>query len=517
MTALVGGWATALFYTLALALVWILPQRQWSIAKAAAALGLLAAGAAIAGALAGLPVAPGGADALGLTGILLVALLGWVIVNYSCRYLDGEPHQGRFVRAMLFTLASVSVLMVSRHLVIIVLAWSGTSIGLHFLLTHYQERKTAQIVAHKKFLVSRLAELCLVIALVLVYQATGTLALDGLYDHLGGLSTLPAGLAWAASLFALAAILKCAQLPLHGWLIQVMEAPTPVSALLHAGVVNIGGFVLIRLAALVSLAPTAQALLVIAGSVTALLASLVMMTRISIKVRLAWSTCAQMGFMLVEVGLGLYELALLHLVAHSLYKAHAFLAAGTAVEQAHANDFLAGRGALRPGLWYLAAAGLSAALVTASVLAWQALVPSLSLPPVALAIVALGLAPLLWLEQGGRPWQIARSCAALLGLTQLYLLWHLLFAGLAPPAGPVATYLIAWTLLCFGALYGIQAWLRRHPGGRLARAIYPWAYCGFYLDETFTRLTFRIWPARLSPVQAGTLVNRHFIVQGDKL
>ena len=515
MTALFGGWATALCYALACALVWVLPQRQWQIAKAASALGLLAAGAAIAGALAGLPFARGGVDALGLTGILLVALLGWVIVNYSSRYLDGEPHQGRFVRAMLFTLASVSVLMVSRHLAIIVLAWSGTSIGLHFLLTHYRERKAAQIVAHKKFLVSRLAELCLVIALVLVYQASGTLALEGLYDHLGELSTLPAGLAWAAALFALAAILKSAQLPLHGWLIQVMEAPTPVSALLHAGVVNIGGFVLIRLAGLISMAPGAQALLVIAGSLTAVLASLVVMTRISIKVRLAWSTCAQMGFMLLEVGMGLYELALLHLVAHSLYKAHAFLSAGTAVEQARANDFLAGRGTLRPGLWYLAAAAVSAALVAASVVAWQTLIPTLSLPIVALAILALGLAPLLWFEQGGRPGQIARGCAAVLALTQLYLLWHLLFAGLTPPADPVAAPLAAWTLLCFCTLYGTQTWLRRHPRGRLARALYPWVYCGFYLDETFTRLTFRIWPARLSPVQAGTLVNRHFIPQGD--
>ncbi len=142
-------------------------------------------------------------------------------------------------------------------------------------------------------------------------------------------------------LLAFAAILKTAQLPLHGWLIQVMEAPTPVSALLHAGVVNMGGFVLLRVAELIGLVPSAQWLLVIVGSLTAVLAGMVMLTRISIKVRLAWSTCAQMGFMLMEIGLGLYELALLHLVAHSLYKAYAFLSSGEAVERARLHDFQA--------------------------------------------------------------------------------------------------------------------------------------------------------------------------------
>jgi NAD(P)H-quinone oxidoreductase subunit 5 len=118
-------------------------------------------------------------------------------------------------------------------------------------------------------------------------------------------------------LLVASAALKCAQLPFHGWLIQVMEAPTPVSALLHAGVVNIGGFLMIRLAPLMTQSEIAQTLLVICGCTTAVIAALVMTTRVSIKVALAWSTCAQMGFMLLECGLGAYPLALLHIVAHS--------------------------------------------------------------------------------------------------------------------------------------------------------------------------------------------------------
>ncbi|HAD30262.1 MAG TPA: NADH-quinone oxidoreductase subunit L, partial [Methylophaga sp.] len=135
----------------------------------------------------------------------------------------------------------------------------------------------------------------------------------------------------AAFLIAQTALIKCAQLPLHGWLIQVVEAPTPISALLHAGIINLGGFLLISFAPLMALAPVAQWTLLIVAGLSTLISALVMVTRISIKVRLAWSTCAQMGLMLIECALGLYELALLHLLTHSLYKAYAFLSTGEAV------------------------------------------------------------------------------------------------------------------------------------------------------------------------------------------
>jgi NAD(P)H-quinone oxidoreductase subunit 5 len=510
-----GGWLLPAIYATGCLLVFGQPRHHWKIAQITAAAALLATLFSVVGAGVWLHFAPAEIDSVGLTLALLVAVLGWVIINYSSRYLNGEPGQLRFVRAMLFTLTAVATLVVSRHLLVIVLAWTGTSLGLHHLLTFYRDRKTAQVVAHKKFLVSRLAELCLVLALLLVYQSTGSLTLDGLNAYLSTLDSLPASLHAAALLFALAAILKTAQLPLHGWLIQVMEAPTPVSALLHAGVVNIGGLVLIRLAELISLAPVTQLVLVVVGSLTAVLAGLVMLTRISIKVRLAWSTCAQMGFMLMEIGLGLYELALLHLVAHSLYKAHAFLSAGETVSFARVNDFTASGRVARSPLWYLGAVAITATLVVGSAAAWELFPPGLVLPPVGLLIVALGLASLLWLEPGYTPGLLIRAVLQVLALTQLYLIWHLLFAGLAPlPAHP-APPLVAYVVLCFGVLYGSQVWLRCYPDGRFARALYPWAYCGFYLDETFTRFTFKIWPVKLSSVQAQTLANRNPVLQGE--
>lgn len=516
MTELIGGWLLPLIYATGCVLACRQTQRHWRVARLTAATALAATVAAAAVALLWSGWAEAEVDALGLTAAVLVAVLGWVIINYSARYLDGEDGQVRFVRAMLFTLSAVGLLVVSRHLAVMMLAWTATSVGLHHLLTFYRERKAAQVVAHKKFLVSRCAEACLLVALVLVYQSADTLALDGLSAYLATVDTLPLSLHVAALLFALAAILKTAQLPLHGWLIQVMEAPTPVSALLHAGVVNIGGFVLIRLAELVSLAPAAQMALVVVGSLTAVLAGLVMLTRISIKVRLAWSTCAQMGFMLMEIGLGLYELALLHLVAHSLYKAHAFLAAGETVQAARDSDLLAADRGSRSPLWYLAALGLSGGVVAGSAALWQLFLPALALPPVALFIVALGLASLLWFEHAGAP-ALLRGTVQVAALTQLYLLWHLLFAGLAPAPAAVAWPLVAWVALSFALLYGAQVWLRCYPQGRFARTFYPWAYCGFYLDETFTRLTFKIWPLKLSPVQAQTLTIRIPLMQGNRL
>lgn len=483
------SWGLPLAYGLATVLATLLPHRGWQFARGAALAGV--ASALAAGALA--LVAPGaGVDALGHVVALLVGVLGWVIVRYSQDYLCGEAGQARFVQALLVTLGAVGVVVLSRHLALLVVAWTATSVGLHQLLTFYPERAAAQIVAHKKFLVSRLAELCLLAALALVYHQIGSLWLTDLAQALNG-ADAPLALHVAAVLIALAVMLKSAQLPLHGWLIQVMEAPTPVSALLHAGIVNIGGLVVIRLATLFDAAPLAQALLIVSGSVTAVLAGLVMMTRISVKVRLAWSTCAQMGFMLLECGLGLYELALLHLVAHSLYKAHAFLSAGETVA-------LAGERALRPqanllgagALWRrLLALPLALGLVAGLTALAQRWLPGEAFAPVTIVLVGVGLAPLLWPTPGAT----GRNLLGAVGLTLLYLLWHGAFASLLPHAGAPGTLATLWVGGSFGLLYLVQVWLKSFPRGRLAAWLYPPAFGGFYLDERFTRLTFRLWPA----------------------
>ena len=443
-------------------------------------------------------------DAPGVTMLLLVSFIGWVIVGFSQSYLQGERGQPRYLRALMVTLAAVSVLVITNHLLLLALAWIVTSLALHALLTFYDQRPQALIAAHKKFLASRVADLCLLVAIALLWNSLGTLEIDQAIVAARALEPMPAALQTAALLVAASALLKCAQLPVHGWLIQVMEAPTPVSALLHAGVVNLGGFLLIRMGTLVGDVPAAQALLVVVGSVTAVVAALVTTTRISVKVALAWSTCAQMGFMMMQCGLGLYELALLHLVAHSSYKAYAFLSAGSAVEQDRLRQMTPPAPRLSFATGILGAL-VGAALVCGAALVWG--VRPLQEPGLwAMAgVLSLALAPLVggtlrWSDGSVNERLRWAGVLAALSVALAYFGLHAVFGrwlGIQTAHPPAA--LTAWVLVWFCILFAVQWIVRAAPEGRLAHRLYPWFYAGFYLDELFTRLTFRVWPARLPP------------------
>ncbi|WP_338282249.1 NADH-quinone oxidoreductase subunit L [Corallococcus caeni] len=439
-------------------------------------------------------------DAVTCVMLLLVATLGAIIVRYSRTYLQGAPGLVRYLRWLLLTLSAVTALVIANNLLVVVLGWTATSVALHQLLTFYRERPAALVAAHKKFLVSRLADLCLLGCLALVHQDVGSLELDRIAAWAGAHPTLPPSMQAAAVLLVIAVALRSAQLPFHGWLLQVMEAPTPVSALLHAGVVNIGGFVLLRLAPWMAHAALAQLLLVVIGLGSALIAALVMTTRVSVKVSLAWSTCAQMGFMLVQCGLGLWHLALLHLVAHSLYKAHAFLSAGTAVDEWRLRAMTK-----RPpppswgrlGIGVLVAAG-SAALCVLVLRHATALPPAdeRSVPLLAL-VVSLSLVPLLT-RKTASILTAAGVALRVSGVVLLYVGWHAAAARLMPSQDATANG-PGWVLVGVGfvGLFAVKATLQLLPEGRLARAVYPWLFAGLYLDERFTRLTFRVWPPRL--------------------
>lgn len=495
-------WATSVIYVFGALWAGAIPVQGWPAVSASTRVALGAAIIYCAGAAFSGDGALPGAGAAPILSIL-IAFLGWVIGAFSRRYLRGEPGQARFAAAFMATLAAVSAVAVSSNLGVLILAWAASSAGLHHLLTFYRERPTAIIVAHKKFLASRLAEVLLIIAAVLLYREWGTLDISAIATHAQAGIVLPPTAGAAALLISAAVLLKSAQLPLHGWLIQVMEAPTPVSALLHAGVVNLGGYVLIRLAPLIGASPAAQTLLVILGSLTAVIAGLVMLTRITIKVRLAWSTCSQMGFMLMECGLGLYDLALLHLVAHALYKAHAFLTAGEAVRDGLTRKLIARIGndaaaptVLRP-LLALPAAWIVAA---GSAALWHKAFGLPMVPWIATVLLACGLATLLWSPARSPNLHWRGPLALVLG-TQVYLGWHWVMAGWVGVATfPPNVVLAYWSLLVFVALYVAQVAVSVRKPGASSDPFYDWIYAGLYLDERFTRLTFRIWPARVAPV-----------------
>ena len=273
-------------------------------------------------------------DALSVSLFLLVAFVGVLVVQFSRNYLDGDTRQGTFIGGLCLTLAAVMLMVLAGNLVQFVLAWIATSLAFHRLLVFYQDRRKAILAARKKFIVARLGDACVLGAAVLMAGAFGTADIATLLTRAEamGADTVSASVIVAGALIAVGALLKSAQFPTHGWLPEVMETPTPVSALLHAGLINAGGFLAIRFADVLLLAPVAMHVLAIVGGFTALFGALVMLTRPSVKVSIAWSTVAQMGFMLLQCGLGLFALATLHLVAHSLYKAHAFLSSGSVVE-----------------------------------------------------------------------------------------------------------------------------------------------------------------------------------------
>lgn len=422
----------------------------------------------------------------------LVQGLGTVIGAFSARYLQGEPGQQRYALALAGLLAAVQCLLLADHWLLLIGSWALVGIILQQLLCFYPERPFAQLAAHKKQIADRLADVCLLACAGLVGWSTGSLRLSGLEAYL--LSHNPdTALTWAAVLLAIAVVLRTALFPVHGWLIQVMEAPTPVSAMLHAGVVNLSGFVLIRLSSLLSEVPAAQTLLVGVGLLTAVLAGLVMLTRITIKVRLAWSTVAQMGFMVVECGLGLYSLAALHLIGHSLYKAHAFLSASGVVQSTRVQLMQGRQTVWQPSL--LLAAPLALGLVAG--VQWLSAVwfAPIHWPWWWSGVLGLAWAPLLWLPKtqsnplGSGLYGLFTGATLVAGLTGIASLAHGLgFGTLDQPVHSLGVWVLAGMALLYTLLAALQlGWTGMNTFRR-------WSYAGFYVDEYFTRLALRFWP-----------------------
>lgn len=487
----------------AMVLPWILGgqlRQTWTTVQGLCAIATLAALASLGLQLAHAPAAwhPLPGLSFGLTSAwiaLLVQGLGTVIAAFSARYLQGEPGQPRYVSALAGVLASVQVLLLADNWFVLTVAWAAAGLALHQLLCFYGDRPFAALAAHKKFLADRLADVLLVVAAWLAMREVGSASLTQLQVHVAaeGAST---ELQVAAVLLVLAVAIRTALLPVHGWLIQVMEAPTPVSALLHAGVVNLGGFVLIRFAPLLEAAAPARYLLVALGLVTAVLAGFVMLTRVSIKVRLAWSTLAQMGFMVVECGLGLYQLAALHIIGHSLYKAHAFLSSGETTRLARLDD-LRGAGQVQAWSLWLAPVVASALVLGLGALA-QPLV-GVTWPWWWSGVLALAWAPMLWTRT--RPGVTLSAAHTLVVggmlvvlLTALASVAHLLDLGVhsQPHAatGP-------WVLVVMGLVYCGTALLQLPSLVHWLEPLRRQSYAGFYLDEAYTRLALYLWPVRL--------------------
>jgi len=445
-------------------------------------------------------------DTLAAIMFALVAFVGLIVVLYSRNYLDGDRGQARFTRWLCLTLAAVLLLIVSGNLFQFALAWIATSLGLNKLLLFYPERQAAVLAARKKFLASRLGDLCLIAAMALLHQTFGSLDYAVLFagaETMRAGGDIPGAIHAVAVLLVVAALLKSAQFPLHGWLTEVMETPTPVSALLHAGVINAGGFLVLRFADVISLSAPSMEVLVIVGGVTALFGSVVMLTQTSVKVSLAYSTIAQMGFMMLQCGLGAFAAALLHIVAHSLYKAHAFLSSGSVIDLARASWSPSPGGGPHPArMAMIVGLVLATALVVGTVFG-----ATITAQPGVFAlgaVVMLGLAHLITQAFDERPslYVVGRTVALAVGVSFAYfgLQWtveHLL-AGLLPPVqalrGPLDLVIVAMVVLAFAAVTVFQSVLPGKADAPRWQALYVHLANGLYVNTLANRLVLRFWP-----------------------
>lgn len=472
---------------------WLL--RAFHVGLVVVAAGLLAWQAADPrpAAFAGLTV-----DRLSAVLAFLVATVGAAAFRFSVRHLDGEPGRRRFLYWLTFTVAAAFLLMLATNLVLLFLAWTLTSVGLHHLLTHYADRPEALRPARKKFLISRLGDLALVAAVVVVWRGWGTLDLNALNAAVAG---APAGgpVGAVALLVALAALTKSAQFPFHSWLPETMESPTPVSALMHAGVINAGGVLLVKFAPVLVRVPEALFLLALVGSATVALGLLAMWAQVKVKRTLAWSTVSQMGFMMVQCGVAAFPAAVLHIVGHGWYKAWAFLRSGDLPAPAPRRPV----GVVRALALLAFGTVLGVGAVAAGAMA-TGFDPAHSPGELALAgVVALACGQV-WVGLLGRKIDLVPVAAAIFATALLprvaFALYAAAAAYLAPvlgdlptPAGPLAWAAAALPVVALAGLAVLHAGLPALARTAAGRALYVHALHGWYFGAVADRVVDRLW------------------------
>ncbi|MFN2360645.1 MAG: NADH-quinone oxidoreductase subunit L [Marinobacter sp.] len=448
-------------------------------------------------------------DGVALWMALMVAFIGWAILRFAENYLRGDPGRERFLPWFLTTITCVMILAFTNNLLVLAGAWVGVSLALHNLLTLYPDRPQARIAAVQKFIVSRTGDALVIGGVLLLYYHYGSFRLPEMVAMQAATATGSTALSAAAILLALAAVLKCAQIPFHGWLLRVMEAPTPVSALLHAGVINLGGFLWLRLFPVFEGFTAGHMILLVVGGTTAVIAVVTMMTHYSVKHSLAWSTCAQMGFMLFEIGMGAYTLALLHLLAHSVYKAHSFLAAGRTVSVSAVDVFPESSAGCRL-IW----AGATATLASVMLL-WQPWLVEGN--PVFGTLLVLAVASAAMGMPRGTSTRASASIAGLaLMLVPVYAILHGLLGSAVPEHAtfvlPDVALGIGFALMAVLVLLSLMVALAPHS--RPMASLHRYFSQGLYLDLPFDQLTRRLASRALNaPASLRRVAHHPFTVE----
>ncbi|MFP7233023.1 NADH dehydrogenase subunit 5 [Bacillus subtilis] len=411
-------------------------------------------------------------DSLAWLMTFFVLAIGFIIQRFSVRYLMGDKSYRKYFTLFTFTTGAASIAWLSGDLRLMVISWGATLVGLILLIrlnSAWQVASEAAKVSGRLFLLSWVS---LFFAMIWLFQATGQWQLSLVLTN----ESLAQLEVWEKTgiglLIVLAVIIPAAQWPFHRWLIESIVAPTPVSAVMHAGLVNAGGIILTRFSPLFN-GGIASIILLLLASISVLIGTGISLVQVDYKRQLVGSTIGQMGFMLIQCALGAYIAAIIHLILHGLFKATLFLQAGSAVRRhegsSRANEgtsylwIMAGRIlSLVIGVaFWLAAPGEGYQLISALILGWSLSVSWTQL-------VAFG---------EGRIGRIV-GFIFLGGAALVYIMIHNLFyewlhtTVFQSVQPPMAAVIIVGCLLLFGSALG--TWVARHRSSVLSTVIYLW-------------------------------------------
>src|ERR1700693_3800004 len=268
--------------------------------------------------------------------LVLVSGIGALIHIYSLGYMRDDEGKSRYFAALSLFMFAMLGIVLANNFVMLFIFWELVAFTSYVLIGHWFERDAAADAANKAFLTNRIGDFGFMLGILMVWMSTGSVIFAEIAPRLSILTSHPAFLTVAALLIFCGAVGKSAQFPLHVWLPDAMEGPTPISALIHAAtMVAAGVYMLVRVGFLIQAAPQALSVIAWIGTITAVFAALIATQQNDIKRILAYSTISQLGYMVMAVGLTSHEAAMFHLFTHAFFKALLFLAAGSIIVMLH--------------------------------------------------------------------------------------------------------------------------------------------------------------------------------------
>jgi len=287
-------------------------------------------------------------DPLSKVMLLVVTGIGALIHIYSVVYMKGDDAEPRYFGNLTLFMFSMLGIVLANNFAMMFIFWELVGVSSYLLIGHWFTRDSAAAAANKAFIVNRIGDFGFMLGILMVWSATGTLVFPDIAIRMATLNLQPAFLTSAALLIFCGAVGKSAQVPLHVWLPDAMEGPTPVSALIHAAtMVAAGVYMLARVYFLIGTSQTALNVIAFIGIATAVLAALMATQQDDIKRILAYSTLSQLGYMISAIGLSAPGAAMFHLFTHAFFKALLFLAAGAIIHALHHEQDIWRMGGLR--------------------------------------------------------------------------------------------------------------------------------------------------------------------------